>query len=124
MDTAEHAYDREVLMDRVESDTELIKMLVEVFESDRPKLLGDIESALDADDAEALERAAHTIKGALGVFGAEPARVRAERLEFVGREGMVADGKREYPDLKEAVLGLEVELKKLVEELNGGSPAA
>jgi len=120
----EEAYDREVLMERVESDTELIKMLVDVFESDRPKLLGDIETALEDDDAEALERAAHTIKGALGVFGAEPARARAERLEFIGREGAVGDGKSQYPELKQAVLGLEVELKKLVEELDGGGASA
>ncbi len=124
MDMAEQAYDRDVLMERVESDAELIRMLVDVFESDRSKLLGDIESALADDDAEALERAAHTIKGALGVFGAEPARARAERLEFIGREGMVADAKSQYPELKQAVLGLEVELKKLVDELDGGSAPA
>jgi two-component system sensor histidine kinase/response regulator len=116
----QQSYDREVLMDRVESDAELIRMLVEVFESDRPKLLGDIETALADDDADALERAAHTIKGALGVFGAEPARERAERLEFMGREGSVGDGKSQYPDLERDVLALETDLKKLVEELGQG----
>ena len=50
--------------------------------------------------------------------------MRAERLEFIGREGMLADGKSQYPELKQAVLVLEVELKKLVEELDGGGAPA
>jgi two-component system, sensor histidine kinase and response regulator len=121
---SERSYDRDVLMRRTESDVDLIRTLVEVFESDRPNLLGNIEAALEQDDAQALERAAHTIKGALGVFGAEPARARAERLEVTGREGSVAEGRNQYPELREAVLGLEVELKKLVVELDSGGGAA
>jgi HPt (histidine-containing phosphotransfer) domain-containing protein len=114
-DKAEHSFDRDILMERTDSDWDLIRALVDVFESDRPRLLSDIEAALDNDDAEALERAAHTIKGALGVFGAEPARARAERLELVGRQGSVTEGIDQYPELRDAVVGLESDLKRLVE---------
>jgi len=115
---SDSSFDLDVLMMRVDSDVDLLRTLADVFSLDRPKLLGDIESALDEDDAEALERAAHTIKGALGVFAAEDARARAERLEVIGREGSVADGHDQYPDLKDAVLLLEADLTQLVADLD------
>ena len=111
------SFEHDVLMERTDSDHELIRMLVDVFESDRDKLLGDIEEALSADDADALERAARTIKGALGVFGAEVARARAEKLEMTARDGAVSEGREQYPDLRNQVIALEADLKKFVAEL-------
>ncbi|MDA0330254.1 MAG: response regulator [Gemmatimonadetes bacterium] len=117
-DKAERSYDRAILMERMDHDMDLIRALVDVFASDRDKLLGELEGALDGGDAEALERAAHTIKGALGVFGAEPARARAERLEHIGRDGSIEDGRAQYPELRHAVLTLESDLRDLVVELD------
>ena len=111
------SYDRDVLMERMESDVELIRSLVAVFEADRPMLLSDVATALEADDADALERAAHTLKGAVGVFGAEPSRARAERIERMGRDGVVGEARQEYVELEREVLALEEDLKRLVEEL-------
>ena len=116
------SYDRDVLLERLESDTELIRSLVNVFESDRPTLLGDLEAAVDANDPDALARAAHTIKGALGVFAAEPARARAERLEFMGRDADMAHARKEYEELRDDVLLLQVDLEKLLVELDEGAP--
>jgi len=116
-DESETSFDRDVLMEHTASDGELIRTLVEVFEADRSKLLGDIETALDGGDEDALHRAAHTIKGALGVFGAEPARARAERLEQAARKGLVSDGQAQYDELAAQVNGLLVDLRALVDEL-------
>ena len=77
---------------------------------------------MDANDANALGRAAHTIKGALGVFAAEPARARAERLEQMGRDVDMAHAREEYEELRDAVLLLETDLNTLLVELDGGSP--
>ena len=84
---AEPAFDRALLMERMESDAELIGTLVTVFASDCPELLSEIEEALAADDGPTLERAAHTLKGAVSVFHAERSRARSELLERLGREG-------------------------------------
>jgi len=111
------SYDRAELMMRTEGDTELIRMLVEVFDADSPNLLGQVEAALDADDPQALERAAHTIKGAVSVFGAEPARSRAEQLEMLGRTGGVDEGRALYPELRSWVLRLGVDLRALANEV-------
>ncbi|MGD8281515.1 MAG: response regulator, partial [Gemmatimonadota bacterium] len=85
------AFDRDELMERVESDLDLLSTLVGVFKADSPKMLGDIEEAIAAGDQEAITSAAHTMKGALSVFGAEPARAIAERLEHTSRAGEVEE---------------------------------
>jgi HPt (histidine-containing phosphotransfer) domain-containing protein len=61
-------------MQRMESDTDLIRALVTVFHTDSEDLLAEIEGALSRDDASALERAAHTLKGAVAIFGADRAQ--------------------------------------------------
>lgn len=70
-------------MAQADGDPVLLRTLVEVFESDAPALLGEIQSTLDGGDAEGLARAAHTLKDALGVFAAASAhdgrRPRSER---------------------------------------------
>ncbi len=116
-ETDTSSFDRDELMGRTERDTELIRMLVDVFESDRPNLLRGIESALEAGDAEALERAAHTIKGAVAVFGAEPARSRAQKLETLGRDRNLDGAPALFGELQSWVIRLETDLKALAAEL-------
>jgi HPt (histidine-containing phosphotransfer) domain-containing protein len=77
----------------------------------------EIRSAVEAGDATALSSAAHTIKGALGIFGAEPARSIAEELENLGRGGRV-DGARELlARLGDAVVSAEEALDRFLREL-------
>ena len=111
------AFNRAELMERVESDLDPLGTLVGVFKADRPNLLGAIEEAIAAGDAEALTAAAHTIKGALSVFGAEPARAIAERLELSSRKGEVETARDLYAELGEAVQGMEEGLEALLAEL-------
>lgn len=110
-------FDREALLERVESDMELLGTLVGVFKADRPNMMGAIEEAIHNGDAEALTSAAHTLKGALSVFGAEPARSLAERLEHTSRDGEVAEAPALYEKLGEAVQGAEEGLEALLAEL-------
>jgi HPt (histidine-containing phosphotransfer) domain-containing protein len=52
-----------------------------------PGLLGNVHAALSKQDAVALERAAHKLKGSLGIFEARNACAAARRLEELGRAG-------------------------------------
>jgi CheY-like chemotaxis protein/HPt (histidine-containing phosphotransfer) domain-containing protein len=112
------AFDREVLMDRVDSDTDLLRVLVDVYEGDRGNMLDAIEAAISAEDADALETTAHAIKGALGAFGAKSAWDLAQGLEVMGREGTVRGAEERYRALREAAESLEVGLKDLIRELD------
>jgi len=104
-------------MARVESDVELLATLVAVFKADRPNLMGAIEEAIGTGDTEALMVAAHTIKGALSVFGAEPARTLAEQLELTSRAGQIDGASDLYAQLGEAIQVTENGLDKLLLEL-------
>jgi HPt (histidine-containing phosphotransfer) domain-containing protein len=104
-------------MERTEADRELIEALVDVFGTDRVALLEEMRRALDDGDAAGLGRAAHTIKGALSVFGAEPSRARAERLERMGKDGIVAEARPEYEDLCRDIHRLDQDLHSLLIQL-------
>jgi CheY-like chemotaxis protein len=110
-------FDRAALMARVESDTELLSTLVGVFKADRPKLMSDIEEAVIASDAVALFDTAHTMKGALSVFGVEPARSIAEKLEAVGKQGRLEPARDLYHELERAIVVAEEGLDALLDEL-------
>jgi CheY-like chemotaxis protein len=113
------SYDRAALMERMESDADLIRMLVTVFDTDSDELLSAIEEALSENDAVALERAAHTLKGAVAIFAADRAQERAALLERLGRAGSVAEARGEYGPLRDSVLVLKRDLAVLVGELGG-----
>jgi len=100
-----------------ESDLELLSTLVAVFKADRPNLMGAIEEAIAGGDSEALTDAAHTIKGALSVFAAEPARALAEQLEHSSRAGQVEGAPDLYAQLGQAVQATEDGLDALLAEL-------
>jgi HPt (histidine-containing phosphotransfer) domain-containing protein len=57
------------------------------------------------------------MKGALSVFGAEPARAIAERLEHTSRAGEVEEVPTLYAQLGEAVQRTEAGLETLLAEL-------
>lgn len=66
---------------------DFLEEIAALFAEDCPKLIADIRSAIAAGNPGALERAAHTLKGSVANFGAEPAREAAFRLEMLGRSG-------------------------------------
>jgi PAS domain S-box-containing protein len=109
--------DRKELLARVESDVGLLSTLVGVFKADRPNLLAAIQSALAGGDAGALGDAAHTLKGALAVFGVEPARSLAEQLEKMGRSGTLDGAAALVERLELAVASAEKGLDELLRDL-------
>jgi two-component system, sensor histidine kinase and response regulator len=100
----------EEALDRVEGDRELLAELVKLFEEETPKLLAEVRDAIAKGDAKTLERAAHTIKGSAGNFGAQPASQAALDLEQLARSGDLSRA----TELMEAV---EREIKRLLPEL-------
>ncbi len=83
---------------------DFLEEIAVLFAEDCPRLLTDIRSAIATGDSGALECAAHTLKGCVANFGAEPAREAAFRLEMLGRSGDL----RPAPEVC-AVLEREVE---------------
>jgi len=95
----------------VDGDRELLREVIEAFLEECPKLVEQIGESLDRSDADTLRRAAHTVKGALRTFGAEPCMALAERLEDMGR-------RRELNSAPEAYNSLKQQLEHLVPQLS------
>jgi signal transduction histidine kinase/CheY-like chemotaxis protein/HPt (histidine-containing phosphotransfer) domain-containing protein len=107
--------DRAEVMRRVGGDADILRAVARVFLDDLPNLLRRVESALAADDAAALRRAAHALKGALGYFTDGPAHSLAERLELLGRAGDVAEARPRFAALRAAVEQVRPEIARLAE---------
>ncbi len=70
-------------------DLDLLAELAGIFIEEAPNMRGALRSGLSSGDVQGVSRAAHKIKGALGVLGkrAAPALEAAARLEAIARGG-------------------------------------
>jgi PAS domain S-box-containing protein len=68
-------------------DKQLLSEVIEVFLKDMPRSLADLGAAVENNDAPQTERAAHSLKGAVGAIGGTAAYTLASELESLGREG-------------------------------------
>jgi PAS domain S-box-containing protein len=84
-------FDRAVALQRVDGDTDLLKEVAALFLADVPTLLRDLRGTLERGEASGFERAAHTLKGAAGNFGAGPVQQLASRLETLGRARQLSE---------------------------------
>ena len=105
-------FNLDVALARVEGDVEILREVAELFCEDAPSLLQQVRDAVAGADARSLEYSAHTLKGAVGNFGAQRAWECALRLEMMGRGG-------EMSDAESAVNELEREVRGLMEALAG-----
>jgi signal transduction histidine kinase/DNA-binding response OmpR family regulator/HPt (histidine-containing phosphotransfer) domain-containing protein len=80
------AVDRTVALATVGGDEDLLQGVIDSFLEECPTLLANLQAAVTAGDSQALVRAAHTVKGAVNLFGAQSAAHEAQRLETMGRE--------------------------------------
>jgi HPt (histidine-containing phosphotransfer) domain-containing protein len=106
-------FDREAALARVGDDEELLAELVKIFLDDYPSNLREIESALHAGNPNQLERAAHTLKGAVANFGAEAVVQEAFALECLGRKGDLSHANESLQRLCQVLQVLDHEIRPL-----------
>ncbi|HJY82170.1 MAG TPA: response regulator [Candidatus Binatia bacterium] len=112
----EPVFDRNAALERVEGNWELLQEIVGLFFDEIPRLLSAVQEPIARGDAKALERAAHTLKGAVGNFGAQGAFDAALRLEVMGRGRDLTNAAEVYAELEKEVARLERALATLREE--------
>ena len=78
------------LVNRLHGDTDLAAEIVRLFIEECPTLLNGIRSAIDQRDGSAVQRAAHTLKGAAGTAAAVGIAESAALLEVLAAEGDLA----------------------------------
>ena len=95
-------------------DVELARKLVSIFLEQSPKLMTQIREALDADDAAALRRAAHALKGTISNFPLGPARGEASKMETLGFDGNLPAAREAFPVLEQEVERLKTLLPAMI----------
>jgi two-component system, sensor histidine kinase and response regulator len=108
--------DATAVLSRIGGDRRLLTEIVDLFLSTCPDLMERIRKAVAAKDGRALERAAHTLKGAVSNFLDPGATEAARRLEVMGREGDLSAAKKALADLDREIERLRPSLAKLVKE--------
>jgi HPt (histidine-containing phosphotransfer) domain-containing protein len=73
-------------LERVEGDVELLKEMIDLFLAEYPRMLAEIERAITEGDAQALQLAAHQLKGSVSNFAAYGATAASLALEKMGRQ--------------------------------------
>jgi two-component system sensor histidine kinase/response regulator len=108
--------DRDVLFGRVDGDRALLKDIVLLFLEDTPKLLQELRLAIEQGDAHGMSRAAHTLKGAVGNFGAARASELTRSIEAAIRQGDFAATNELFPQLDAELTALFPELSDIIAE--------
>ena len=75
-------------------DIGFVRELLETYLADTPAQLDAMTAAVDADDAAALVRPAHTLKSSSASIGAMRLSSRARELELAGRSGQLGPSDR------------------------------
>jgi CheY-like chemotaxis protein len=100
-------FDPGPLLQRISGDRGLLQELVAMCGEDCPRMLEHVRTAIDADDAEAVRRAAHLLKGSVSnVVSA------AQRLEEMGREGELREARNAYQSLEESLSAFRTALEE------------
>ena len=98
----------------------MLPVLIDGFEKDGDRLLDDARGGIDAGQADAVRRAAHTLKSIAATFGARPLAATCLELETEARSGDLSTA----PAL---LVRIERELRRAAHELaprHGGGGAS
>jgi HPt (histidine-containing phosphotransfer) domain-containing protein len=90
----------DALLARVDGDLEVFNELCDLFLDDAPNRIVQIGRAIEAQDARALQSAAHAFKGAASVFEAEDVVSLARQLEHMGADNDLGEAAQLFATLE------------------------
>ncbi|MGQ0665787.1 MAG: Hpt domain-containing protein [Nitrospiraceae bacterium] len=99
---------------RVDHDRDCFQTIAELFVEHGPKDLAETRAALAAQDAEALARSAHRLKGAILQFCAPAALEAATQLEALGKAGDLTSAVAVYSTLETELFRLLAALRNVL----------
>src|SRR5213594_1090903 len=109
--------DRTAVLERVDHDPQLLADLTRLFFDEAPRMLAALREAIERREAGAVERAAHSLKSAVGNFGAGAAFHAAWTLETMARQGDLKHASDTYQILAKEIERLKPALAGLAQEV-------
>ncbi|MDP6778849.1 MAG: ATP-binding protein [Candidatus Latescibacteria bacterium] len=101
---------------RVENDLDLLSDIVSIFLQDYPNIVEEIGAAVESGDPDALEKAAHKLKGSASNFSARQTQRAALELEGMGRDRHLDGAAEKFEQLKAQIAELDTALREFVRE--------
>lgn len=117
-------FDEKKALAEVFGKRQLLLQLARVFQGECSKLMAEIRAAIEAGDPAKLKPAAHSLKGAIGVFAADKAFEAAFSLERLARSGELALAGEALATLEEELDELLPALAALVQQDSEGASLA
>lgn len=105
-EVASEVIDIPVALLGLQGNKKLLKEISGMFLDELPKYLAAIQEAVQQGDSHKLDRASHTLKGAVGNFAATSSFEAAHAIEMIGKSGDLAGAEK-------AIAGLFKEIEKL-----------
>ena len=96
--------------------SDLLRELAEMFLDSLPQQMAELRAAIGRSDASAAQRLAHTLKGAVGTFGAQAAFEAALRMETLARQGDLSQVEPAWAAMEDAFAQLRPALTALAAE--------
>lgn len=94
--------DRREALERAGDDAEFLDELLRIFRDDAPAMLQRLDDAAGDADPRALERAAHSVKGATGTISAHAVSALAADVERLARATRTAEAHARLLELRRA----------------------
>ena len=110
-------FDLSGAMETVLGNKDLFREIAGIFLETCPDYIAGIKKGITENDGGILEREAHSLKGAIGNFGAKEAYEVAHRLEKLGEKGEMATAEEELSNLESALNELASEMKIVLQEM-------
>ncbi len=109
--------DEATLLARVGGRPDRLGTIIQVFLDESAALLAELRESVARGDACRVQRAAHSLKGAVGIFGMPSVADAARALESMGQSGALDGAPEAYRRLEEETGKLTLALANLVSSL-------
>jgi signal transduction histidine kinase/HPt (histidine-containing phosphotransfer) domain-containing protein len=109
---AENVFDLSKVMNVVGGDTELFEEVANLFLEDAADKIANLREGVVRGDASSVAKAAHTLKGSTGYFGAKRAFDAVHRLELIGKNGTWTEAEKAQLELEKEFKVLEKAMKR------------
>lgn len=109
--------DKQALRDLVGNDPAFLETLLETFLDDCGTYMSALRTAVEEEDAVALQKQAHGLKGAVANLQAEPSREAARRLEEIARSGSIEEAGPALDRLETEIERLQSALTEMLEDV-------
>lgn len=103
-------------LNRVRGKQKLLRNMMVLFQEQSSQLMGEIDNAIQQQDAQKLERSAHTLKSSANSIGAFALAEIAQQLETIGHDRVLNEAEGIFNLLKQAVTKLDPAIGKFLIE--------